>query len=66
MLDTLIPCLLHSPEGTIANVLRRMAQDYPNTKDGYPDLMVVENHQLRFEGNQISGGCIAPQSACQY
>ena len=60
LLDTVIPCLLHSPEGAIANVLRRMTQDYRNTKDGYPDLMVVENNQLRFEEIKAPGDVLRP------
>jgi len=61
LLDTLSPCIMHSPKGAIAKVLRRIAQDYQTTKDGYPDLMVVENSRLRFEEIKAPGDVLRPK-----
>lgn len=59
-LDMLAPCIRYSPNGAIAGVLRRMAQDYRNTKDGYPDLLIVQNNQLRFEEIKAPGDQLRP------
>jgi DNA polymerase-3 subunit epsilon len=55
MLDSIKPCLELSPQGSLAKVLRRMAEDFRHTKDGYPDLMVVEDGLLRFEEIKAPG-----------
>lgn len=39
----------------LARVLRRMAKNYSNSKDGYPDLMVIEDGKLRFEEIKAPG-----------
>ena len=59
-LDMLAPCVRYSPNGAIAGVLRRMAQDYRNTKDGYPDLMVVQDQQIHFEEIKAPGDQLRP------
>jgi DNA polymerase-3 subunit epsilon len=60
LLDSIKPCLELSPRGSLANVLRRMAEDFRNTKDGYPDLMVVEGGLLRFEEIKAPGDVLRP------
>ena len=41
--------LLSSPHcRPVAEILRLMAEDYPAMKDGYPDLMLCKDDQLRF------------------
>lgn len=60
LLDAVTPCLLHSPRDAIAKVLRRMAQDYRHTKDGYPDLMVIDEGKLRFEEVKAPGDVLRP------
>jgi len=60
LLDAIVPCIRYSPKGAIATVLKRMAQDYRNTKDGYPDLMVVRNKQIQFEEIKAPGDTLRP------
>jgi len=52
--------IAHDKAPAIATVLRRMAKNYVNTKDGYPDLMVIENQQLRFEEVKAPGDVLRP------
>ncbi|WP_170132145.1 exonuclease domain-containing protein [Arenicella xantha] len=60
LLDLLKPCVLHSPPTAIAQVLRRMAMNYQHARDGYPDLLVVENSELRFEEIKAPGDSLRP------
>jgi len=39
--------LLAAPPGALAVILREMAKDYPNRKDGFPDLMLTRDGALR-------------------
>lgn len=55
LLDSIQPCLHYAPAGVIAKVLLAMAKDYRNCKDGYPDLMIIENGTLRFEEIKAPG-----------
>ncbi|MBL4671629.1 MAG: VRR-NUC domain-containing protein [Arenicella sp.] len=55
LLDTIQLAITHDTAPALAMVLRRMAKHYANTKDGYPDLMVIENRQLRFEEIKAPG-----------
>ena len=45
-IDLLRP-LLNAPMGALATILREMAKDYPNRKDGFPDLMMTRDGALR-------------------
>ena len=47
-LEKIKALIAHSPEGAVATILRQMAQDYPGTKSGYPDLMLIEHGMARF------------------
>lgn len=47
-LDRIKAMLQHSPRGALANILRQMAKDYISMKDGFPDLMIIENGTARF------------------
>jgi DNA polymerase-3 subunit epsilon len=47
-LDRVKALLLHSPKGALPALLRLMAQDFMKTKDGFPDLMVIEKGAARF------------------
>ncbi|MEO0368562.1 MAG: exonuclease domain-containing protein, partial [Pseudomonadota bacterium] len=65
LMDTLIPLLDHANPTALASVLRKMAQDYLNCKDGYPDIMVVDKGQLRFEEIKAPGDVLrANQLVC--
>ena len=55
LLDSLITCIKFAPAGAIGHVLRVMSQDYQHTHCGYPDLMVIEKEQLRFEEVKAPG-----------
>lgn len=60
LMDMLIPCLMHAPTGAIENTLRRMAKNFDHAKDGYPDIMVIENGELRFEEIKAPGDVLRP------
>ena len=45
---------------SVVNHLRAMAQNYHGLKDGYPDLMIIENGLLRFEEVKAPGDSIRP------
>ncbi len=60
LLGTLQTVLQYSPPSAIAKVLDRMAKNYRHTRDGYPDLMVIENGQLRFEEVKAPGDVLRP------
>ncbi len=58
MIERLRPLLYHAPRGAVATVLRAMAGDYRNRKDGFPDLILHKDGALRLveikaEGDQI-------------
>ncbi len=44
----------------LANVLRRMALNYAHAKDGYPDIMIIEQNTLRFEEVKAPGDVLRP------
>lgn len=60
LMDMLIPCIKHAPKGAIKNALRRMSKNFKHTKDGYPDIMVIENNALRFEEIKAPGDVLRP------
>jgi DNA polymerase-3 subunit epsilon len=47
-LDRIKALMTHSPEASLATILRLMAQDYVSTKSGFPDLMLIEHGEARF------------------
>lgn len=55
LLDSIRLAITNDNAPALATVLKRMAKNYTNSKDGYPDLMVIENSQLRFEEIKAPG-----------
>lgn len=55
LLEHLNVFINNSPLPNILLHLKAMALDYVNLKDGYPDIMVVENGHLRFEEIKAPG-----------
>ncbi|MDH3336283.1 MAG: exonuclease domain-containing protein [Gammaproteobacteria bacterium] len=56
--DALFALLESSGTDALATILRRICQDYANSRYGYPDLMVVGDNRVRFveiktEGDQL-------------
>jgi DNA polymerase-3 subunit epsilon len=49
-----------APVSAVVSHLRAMAQNYHGLNDGYPDLMVIENGQLRFDEVKAPGDSIRP------
>jgi len=47
-----------APALALADILRRMAQDYKAAKDGFPDLMLIKDGALRFVEVKASGDVI--------
>lgn len=61
LLDSVrVALLTHQSTSDFVNILRVMAQNFKNTTDGYPDLMVVENNTLRFEEVKAPGDVLRP------
>lgn len=60
LLDPIVLCVRNSPAKAIKAVLRRMAQDYRHTKDGYPDIMIIDSDGLRFEEIKAPGDALRP------
>ena len=52
--------LMAAPADAVVTHLRAMAQNHQGLNDGYPDLMVIENGQLRFEEVKAPGDSIRP------
>ena len=55
LLEVLNVLLERTTLAQIKAALRAMAQDYQQLKDGFPDLMVIENDALRFEEIKAPG-----------
>ena len=55
MLDTAVELIPHLPLSAIKSVLRKMADNYHQLKDGFPDIAVLENDQLLFEEVKAPG-----------
>jgi DNA polymerase-3 subunit epsilon len=49
-----------APAESVIAHLRAMAQNHHGLNDGYPDLMIIENGQLRFEEVKAPGDSIRP------
>lgn len=54
-LDRIKALLIHAPRGGVAHLLRLMAQDWRGTKDGFPDLMVIEDGRISFVEVKTAG-----------
>jgi DNA polymerase-3 subunit epsilon len=57
-LDHLKLLIEHSPHGALAQMLRLMAQNWDETKDGFPDLVLIENNTCRFIEVKAAGDVI--------
>ena len=55
LLDKLMLFLQYSPVARCISMLRIMAKDFHGFKDGFPDIMVIEQEQLRFEEIKAPG-----------
>lgn len=55
LLDNIILLLKHSPIEQCIAMLRIMAKDFHSFKDGFPDIMVIEQNHLRFEEIKAPG-----------
>jgi DNA polymerase-3 subunit epsilon len=58
IMEPVFALLDRAPPEAVATVLRRLCQDYANSRYGYPDLMVVDTGGVRFvevktEGDQL-------------
>lgn len=58
MNDAVFALLEHGPPDAIGTVLRRLCRDYPGSRYGYPDVMIVDEDGARFaevktEGDQL-------------
>jgi len=60
LLDIVSTCIRHAPFNALTAILKQMAMDYQNCKDGYPDLMIVEEGNLRFEEIKAAGDVLRP------
>lgn len=54
-LDRIQALIRYAPRGGVASLLRRMAQDWKGTKDGFPDLMLVEDGRIGFVEVKTAG-----------
>ncbi len=57
-LDSVHALIKHAPPESITQVLRHLCADYRSARAGFPDLMIIENDQVRFvevksEGDQL-------------
>lgn len=57
-LDRIQALVSHAPHGAVATILRQMAQDWRGTKDGFPDLMLIDDGRIRFVEIKTSGDSI--------
>jgi DNA polymerase-3 subunit epsilon len=55
LLEQLTRFINFSSLDSILNHMRAMTKDYHKLSDGYPDIMVIENQQLRFEEVKAPG-----------
>ncbi|MGO4892634.1 exonuclease domain-containing protein [Flavobacterium sp. W21_SRS_FM6] len=60
LLAILSQFLFAAPPAAVIAQLRAMAKDYAQYKDGYPDIMIIDNGQLRFEEVKAQGDVIRP------
>lgn len=57
-LDRIQALIQTAPQPALANMLRLMTQNWQDTKDGFPDLMVIENDECRFVEVKSQGDVI--------
>ena len=57
-LDRLQALIETAPKGAIASILRLMAKDWTGTKDGFPDLMLINDDVCRFIEIKAEGDVI--------
>lgn len=55
LLDPIKLFLQHAGIEPVVKLLQAMCQDYSQLRDGFPDLMVIHNNQLRFEEIKAPG-----------
>ncbi|PKG99414.1 exonuclease domain-containing protein [Paraglaciecola sp. MB-3u-78] len=60
MIQIISTFLIAAPVEAVVQHLRAMAKNYHGLNDGYPDLMIIENEQLRFEEVKAPGDVIRP------
>ena len=53
--DALFALLEHADHDALSAVLRRMCQDYANSRYGYPDLLVIDTDGVRFVEVKTAG-----------
>ena len=58
LLDQVRTLIETSPKGAIAHILRLMSKNWDGTKDGFPDLMIIENGKCRFVEIKATGDVI--------
>ena len=57
-LERIQALITHAPRGGVAHMLRLMAQDWRGTKDGYPDIMIIDDGRVRFVEIKTAGDSI--------
>jgi len=57
-LDRLKLLIEHSPKGALTSMLRLMARNWDETKDGFPDLIIIENNLCKFIEVKAAGDVI--------
>lgn len=54
-LDRIQALLMQAPRGGVASLMRLMAQDWRGTKDGFPDLMLIDEGRVSFVEVKTAG-----------
>ncbi len=57
-LERIQSLITYAPRGGIAALLRQMATDWRGTKDGFPDLMLIDDGRVRFVEVKTAGDAI--------
>ncbi|WP_339719866.1 exonuclease domain-containing protein [uncultured Paraglaciecola sp.] len=60
MIQVITDFLVNAPVVAVIQHLRAMAKNYHGLNDGYPDLVIIEKGQLRFEEVKAPGDVIRP------
>ncbi|MEP1446981.1 MAG: exonuclease domain-containing protein [Paraglaciecola sp.] len=60
MMQVITHFIAKAPVEAVIQHLRAMAKNFHGLSDGYPDLMIIENGQLRFEEVKAPGDVIRP------
>lgn len=55
LLDAVLPFLHNASLDTVLHFLREMTKDFRKLRDGYPDLLVIEDNKVRFEEIKAPG-----------